>query len=79
MSKIGDAGDIGLIDWGQYLIGRWGTGGVESEQSIHLYFDTNKSAFRFVTEFDGRLWWPDKMKPEYGDSQSPVVTLAARA
>jgi len=79
MSIAGDAGDIAVIDWGQYIIGQFGNGGVDSEQSIHLYFDTNKTAFRFVTEMDGKLWWPEKMKPEYGDSQSPVVTLAARA
>jgi len=79
MSAVGDAGDIGIFDWTQYIIGQWGSGGVESEASIHLYFDTNKVAFRFVTLFDGRCWWPETFKPEYGDPQSPFVTLAERA
>jgi len=79
MSAVGDNGDIGLFDWSQYMIGQWGSGGVEEDMSIHLYFDTNKTAFRFVTLFDGRCWWPETFKPEYGDPQSPFVTLAERA
>jgi len=79
MSAVGDAGDIGLFDWKQYLIGQpAGGAGMETEQSIHLYFDYAAVAFRFIFYMDGQPWWPDEFTPLYGDSQSPFVTLAAR-
>ena len=80
MSAVGDAGDIGLFDWKQYLIGQpAGGAGMETEQSIHLYFDYGCTAFRFLFYMDGQPWWPDEFTPLHGDSQSPFVTLAARA
>ena len=81
MSAVGDAGDVGLFDWRQYLVGMpAGEGeGAEFAFSIHLYFDYNHTAFRFIFEMDGQPWWPDNFRPEYGDSQAPFVTLAERA
>jgi len=79
MSKVGDVGDIALIDWSQYLIGQPAGGpGAESEVSIHLYFDSADSVFRVIFDMDGQPWWPENFKPEFGDSQAPVVELAAR-
>lgn len=81
MPIVGDAGDITLADWrGGYLIGQpSGGGGLETEQSIHLYFNYGDTAFRAITAFDGAPWWPSEYKPPYGDSQAPFVTIAARA
>jgi len=80
MSAVGDAGDVGLFDWSQYLVGiPAGQGESASfDTSIHLYFDYNDLAFRLTFRMDGQPWWPDKFKPEYGLSQAPFITLAAR-
>jgi len=79
MSALGDAGDIGLFDWSQYLVGvpAGGLGG-EMETSIHLYFDYGSTAFRFTFDMDAQPWWPSEFKPEYGDTQAPFITLAER-
>jgi len=79
MSSKGDAGDIGLFDWTQYLIGQPTGQQLETAQSIHLRFDYNESTFRFNTEMGGMPWWPEKYTPLFGDQQSPFVTLAERA
>lgn len=81
MSAVGDLGDVGLFDWSQYLIGQPAVGSPGEplmEQSIHVYFNTDKRAFKFTFYMDGQPWWPQKFKPRYGDEQSPFVTLAAR-
>ncbi len=77
----GDAGDVTLADWrGGYLIGEpSGGAGMETEQSIHLYFDYGDTSFRAITAMDGAPWWPSEYKPAYGDSQAPFITVAARA
>lgn len=81
MPVVGDAGDITLADWrGGYLVGvPSGGGGLETEQSIHLYFNYGDTAFRAITAMDGQPWWPSEYKPPYGDSQAPFITIAARA
>ncbi len=81
MPIVGDAGDITLADWrGGYLVGVPSGGtGLETEQSIHLYFNYGDTAFRAITAMDGAPWWPTEYKPPYGDSQAPFVTIAARA
>lgn len=81
MSAIGDVGDTGLFDPSQYIIGQptaGGPGDPTVEQSIHLYFDYNKTAFRFTFWMDGQPWWPSTFVPAYGTEMSPFVTLAAR-
>lgn len=81
MSALGDVGDTGLFDPSQYLIGQPAVGGPgdpSMEQSIHLYFDYNKTAFRFTFWMDGQPWWPEEFVPAHGTEQSPFVTLAAR-
>jgi len=80
MPIVGDVGDVTLADWrGGYLVGEpVGGGGLETEQSIHLYFDYGDTAFRAITAMDGQPWWPSEFKPAFGDSQAPFVTVAAR-
>lgn len=80
MPIVGDVGDITLVDWrGGYLVGEpVGGGGLETEQSIHLYFDFGDTAFRAITAMDGQPWWPSEFKPAFGDSQAPFITVAQR-
>jgi hypothetical protein len=49
--------------------------------SIHLRFDYDQTAFRFVFRIDGQPWWPTAATPLYAtsDTLSPFVTLAERA
>jgi len=81
MPIVGDAGDVTLADWrGGYLVGEpAGGAGLETEQSIHLYFNFGDTSFRAITAMDGQPWWPSEFKPAFGDSQAPFVTIAARA
>jgi HK97 family phage major capsid protein len=80
MPIAGDAGDVTLADWpGGYLIGEpSGGAGLETEQSIHLYFNYGDTSFRAITAMDGAPWWPSEFKPAFGASQAPFVTIAAR-
>jgi len=81
MPIVGDAGDITLCDWPNgYLVGQpAGGAGVETAESMHLYFNYGDMAFRAIFPMDGAPWWPEEFKPAYGDSQAPFVTIAARA
>ena len=78
---VGTVGDIFLADWTQYLVGqKAGAGsGVKFDTSIHLKFDFDQSAFRFVFRIDGQPWWPTYLTPQNGTNYlTPFVTLASR-
>lgn len=53
---IGDVGDIILGDFSQYLSVVKG-GGVRQDVSIHVWFDYDITAFRFVLRIGGQPWW----------------------
>jgi HK97 family phage major capsid protein len=71
-------GDIVLVDWGQYMVGRKTGDAVRFDLSIHLKFDVDQIAFRWITRIDGQCWLPSALTPLYGETRSPVITLAAR-
>ena len=78
--KLGDAGDILFADWSQYLVGQKSGGTVQFASSIHLKFDYDQTAFRFVFRVDGQPWWPSAVTPRYSsDTISPFVAIAERA
>ena len=78
MATLGTAGDIGFADFSQYLIGE--KGGIKTASSIHLKFDYDETAFRFVLRYDGQPWWQSALTPKNsGDSTSPFVMLAVRS
>ena len=78
MQTLGTQGDIGLADFSQYLIGD--KGGIKVATSIHLRFDYDETAFRFVLRYDGQPWWLSALTPRRGTSTlSPFVVLAVRA
>lgn len=78
-STLGTEGDIALVDLSRYVT-ITKTGGVQTAQSMHLYFDTDEQAFRTTFRLDGQPWWPAALQPFQGtNTQSPIVTLAARS
>lgn len=80
-SALGDVGDIILADWSQYLIGGKPGAGIQTASSIHLYFNYDKTAYRFVLRYDGQPWWQTTLTPKHGGAgatMSPFVVLAAR-
>lgn len=76
---VGDAGDINFIDPSQYLVGAKSPGLMPKVAvSIHLWFDYDLTAFRFVLRYDGVCWWKSAMTPKNGDTMSPFIELAER-
>lgn len=77
-STIGDLGDIMLVDFKQYLLGRKAAG-VQAQTSIHLWFDQDLTAFKFTMRLAGQPWWSAPASPRSGTTtRSPFVVLAAR-
>lgn len=79
---LGDTGDIYFADFSQYLVGRktGAKGGLKADTSIHLKFDYDQTAFRFVFRMDGQPWWVSALTPKNGSSTiSPFIKLDERA
>lgn len=77
-ATIGTEGDIIFANLKKY--GLMTRGGIDSAMSIHLKFDYNQSAFRFIFEVDGQPWQSSSITPFKGTAkQSAIVTLATRA
>ena len=54
-------------------------GGVRSDVSIHLWFDYDVTAFRFVLRIGGRPWWNGPANPATGNlTLSPYIALGSR-
>jgi HK97 family phage major capsid protein len=76
---IGDKGDIFFIDFKQYLAIMKSGMNPKVDTSIHLWFDQNITAFRFVLRVGGKPWWSTTMAARDGSATySPYVTLDAR-
>lgn len=76
LPALGSAGQLLLADFSQYLVGLRGSS-PEVASSIHLYFAYDKTAFRFVSRYDGQTWWRTTLTPKNGDSLSPFLKLGA--
>ena len=75
---LGDKGDIIFADLSQYLTATK-AGGIRSETSIHLWFDYDMTAFRFIFRVAGQPWWSKAVSPRDGtNTLSPFVTLNER-
>lgn len=74
---LGDKGDIVLADMSSYLTAVK-TGGIRQDVSIHVYFDYDITAFRFVLRVGGQPWWNAAIESLNGLSKGFFVTLAAR-
>jgi HK97 family phage major capsid protein len=77
---LGDAGDIILADLKQYWTGLKSTG-MRQDVSIHLWFDYDVTAFRFIMRLGGQCWFSAAISGrDTGTStMSSFITLAARA
>lgn len=78
-ATLGTLGDIIFGDLSQYLM--IDKGGVTAANSIHLKFLEGETAFRYVMRTNGQPKWQTALTPHSGsgNTQSPFVTLAARA
>ncbi len=75
-STEGTVGDLMFLDLSQYVT--ISKGGLQAEQSIHVRFLQDESAFRFVMRVDGQPLWNSALTPFKGsDTQSPFVTVAS--
>jgi len=75
LSTMGTKGDIMLADLSQYTF--IDKGDVQAASSIHVYFVTDETAFRFVYRCDGQPEWSAPLTPKNGGpTLSPIVVLA---
>lgn len=75
---LGTVGDVILADLTGYLSAV--KGAVKSDVSIHLWFDQNATAFRFVMRMNGQPWLSAAIARKNGSNTlSHFVTLATRA
>ena len=78
MQTLGTEGDILLADFGYYLVGQKSRS-LKRATSIHLRFDYDEVAFRYVMRIDGQPWLDDEIQPmRSADTKSPFVDLAVR-
>lgn len=73
---VGDANDIMLINWNEYLEGIYQP--MQSAESIHVRFSNHERTFKFWLRNDGRSWWRSKLTPKNGSTMSPFIGLGAR-
>jgi HK97 family phage major capsid protein len=74
-ATVGTEGDIILCIPSQYL-SVIKTDGMRTDVSIHLYFDSDHTAFRFVMRIGGQSYWPAAVARAHGSNTlSTIVTL----
>ncbi len=75
---LGDAGDIILVNWKEYLEGTYQP--MQTAESIHVRFLQHERAFKFWTRNAGQPWWRSALTPKNSSTTlSPYVALAERA
>lgn len=75
-AALGTVGDIILVSPSQYqMIEK--AGGIQAASSIHVYFTTDESAFRFVYRVGGAPIWSSGVTGKDSVVRSPIVDLAA--
>jgi len=75
---LGTKGDVYLADFTKYLAAIK-SGGVKSDTSIHLWFDQNITAFRFVLRMNGQPWLSAPIARKNGSNTlSHFITLDTR-
>jgi HK97 family phage major capsid protein len=75
---VGTSGDLMLVDLSQYTT--IDKGAVQKASSMHVRFEYDEMAFRFIWRIDGQSSWKSALTPKSGGpTLSPFVTLATRA
>ena len=78
-NTLGDKGDIIFADFSQYLLLLKSGVNPRVETSMHLWFDQDLTAFKFVLRIGGMPWWSTTLAARDGSTTySPYVTLEAR-
>lgn len=74
---LGTEGDIILAIPNQYLVvTKGGNSGLRTDVSMHLYFDSDHTAFRFIIRIGGQSYWPSAVARAHGSNTlSPIITL----
>lgn len=76
-SKLGDAGDLALTNWSQYLDGLYQP--LQSAESAHVRFLNHERAFKIWLRNAGAPWWRSPLTPaQSAVTMSPFVILGAR-
>ena len=74
---VGDAGDLLLVNWSQYLEGVYQP--IQSADSIHVRFVEHERTFKLWTRNCGAPWWRSYLTPAKGTNYlSPIVYIQAR-
>jgi HK97 family phage major capsid protein len=77
-ATVGTEGDVILADLSKYL-SVIKAGGLRSDTSMHLYFDQNVTAFRFVLRLNGQPWLSAAIARKSGtNTLSHFVTCQTR-
>lgn len=77
-STLGTEGDIILMDPQAYILIE--KDGLQTDQSMHVRFLYNETAFRFIMRVNGSPIWQSALTPYKGaNTQSAYVTLATRS
>jgi HK97 family phage major capsid protein len=78
-AALGTPGDIIFADLSQYITVTKTGGMIKIDTSMHLYFDYDALAFRFVIRIGGQPWWGAPITGKDGVTQySAFVALATR-
>lgn len=78
-ATLGDLGDIVAVDLSGYALATKAGGGVDFAASIHLFFDYNISAFRWIFRLGGQPYLSKPVNPAKGAAtKSHFVALEAR-
>jgi HK97 family phage major capsid protein len=76
-SAFSSQGDLSLLALNGYrTITK--AGGIDTATSMHIYFDANATAFRFIFRIDGKPIIKAPITPPKGNDRSYFVTLGAR-
>ena len=76
-ATLGTEGDVILADLSKYLSAV--KGAIKSDTSIHLWFDQNTTAFRFVMRMNGQPWLSAAIARKSGSNTlSHFITCAVR-
>ena len=77
--SLSTAGDLTLINTDGYLLANKAGGGIDYATSIHLFFDYNMQAFRWITRMGGQPYLSAPVSPANGsNTKSHFIALQGR-